>query len=64
MTRPGIEPRSPGPLANTLISDNNHKYTDFAVNAKLYQLTCLPFSDTDEVSAFQRRIDNIIDKEK
>ena len=46
------------------ISDNNHKYTAFEVNGKLYQFTCLSFGTTYGVSAFQRCIDNIIDREK
>ena len=40
------------------------KYTAFEVCGKLYQFPCLPFGITNGVRAFQRSIDNIVDKEK
>ena len=46
------------------IRDSNHKYTAFEVNSKLYQFTRLPLGVMNEVRAFQRCIDKIIDKEK
>ena len=46
------------------ISNNNHKYTAFEVNGKLYQFILLPFDLRNGVRAFQRSINNIIDKEK
>ena len=46
------------------ISLEDRKYTAFKTCGKLYQFTCLPFGVTNGVSAFQRSIDNIVDKEK
>ena len=45
------------------ICDKDRKYTAFEVCGKLYQFTRLPFGITNGVSAFQRSIDSIIDKE-
>ena len=46
------------------ISLEDHKYTAFEVCGKLCQFTHLPFGITNGVSAFQRSINNIVDKEK
>ena len=46
------------------ISLEDRKYTAFEVCGKLYQFTRLPFGFTNRASAFQRSIDNIVDKEK
>ena len=47
-----------------LISLEDRKYTAFETCGKLYQFTHLPFGITNRASAFQRSIDNIVDKEK
>ena len=46
------------------ISLKDRKSTAFEAYGKLYQFTRLPFGVTNGVSAFQRSIDNIVDKEK
>ena len=46
------------------ISLEDRKSTAFEAYGKLYQFTRLPFGVTNGVSAFQRSIDNIVDKEK
>ena len=41
MTRPGIEPRSPGPLANTLTAGPQKTFLDeLQVNDKIVELPC------------------------
>ena len=45
------------------ISLEDRKYTAFEACGKLYQFTRLPFGITNGVSAFQRSINNIVDKE-
>ena len=35
MTRPGIEPRSPGPLANTLVGGNSDEYIPYGLQSTL-----------------------------
>lgn len=46
------------------ISHADRKYTAFEVNGKLYQFTRIPFGVTNGVSAFQRCIDDIVEREK
>ena len=46
------------------IKEEDHKYTAFEINGKLYQFTRLPFGVTNGVSTLQRSIDHIIEVEK
>ena len=41
----------------------DHKYTAFEVDGKLFQFTRLPFGVTNGISAFQRSINNVIENE-
>ena len=44
------------------IKDGDRKFTAFAVGGRLYQFTRLPFGLTNAVPAFQRKIDDFVDR--